>query len=38
MYGSSDLRRMLLATGFEIEAQHDNLGLGHSLFHCVRRK
>jgi hypothetical protein len=37
MYGSTDLRRMLQAAGFEVEAQHDNLGLGHSLFHCVKR-
>ena len=38
MYSSTALRRMLLGTGFEIEAQHDNLGLGHSLFHCVKRQ
>jgi hypothetical protein len=37
MYGSAELRRMLLATGFEVEAQHDNLGIGHSLLHCVKR-
>jgi ubiquinone/menaquinone biosynthesis C-methylase UbiE len=37
MYRSSDLRRLLLAAGFEIEAQHDHLGLGHSLLHCVKR-
>lgn len=37
MYRSTDLRRMLLAANFEIEAQHDNLGLGHSLLHCVKR-
>jgi hypothetical protein len=37
MYRSTDLRRLLQATGFEVLAQHDNLGLGHSLFHCVKR-
>jgi hypothetical protein len=38
MYGSAELQRMLLEAGFEVAAQHDHLGLGHSLFHCVKRK
>jgi ubiquinone/menaquinone biosynthesis C-methylase UbiE len=36
MYRSTDLERMLRAAGLEVVAQHDNLGLGHTLFHCVK--
>ncbi len=37
MYRSQDLLRLLAAAGFEVEAQHDNLGVGHTLMQCVRR-
>lgn len=36
MYRSGDLLRLLAAAGFELRAQHDHLGLGHTLLHCVR--
>ena len=36
MYRSDDLERLLRASGLELEAQHDNLGVGHTLFHCVK--
>lgn len=36
MYRSEDLERLLRASGLELEAQHDNLGVGHTLFHCVK--
>jgi ubiquinone/menaquinone biosynthesis C-methylase UbiE len=37
MYRADDLVRMLDAAGFEVHAQHDDLGLGHTLLHCTRR-
>jgi hypothetical protein len=37
MYRSDDLLRLLGAAGFEVRAQHDRLGLGHTLLHCVKR-
>lgn len=37
MYRSDDLERLLRSSGLALEAQHDNLGLGHTLFHCIRR-
>jgi hypothetical protein len=37
MYRSEDLLRLLAAAGFDVQAQHDNLGVGHTLLHCVRR-
>jgi hypothetical protein len=36
MYRSADLERLLRASGLHLEAQHVNLGLGHTLFHCVK--
>jgi ubiquinone/menaquinone biosynthesis C-methylase UbiE len=36
MYRSTDLEQMMRAARFEVVAQHDNLGLGHTLFHCVK--
>lgn len=37
MYRSDDLLRLLGAAGFEVQAQHDRLGLGHTLLHCTKR-
>jgi hypothetical protein len=36
MYRSDDLLRLLRAAGFEVQAQHDGLGLGHTLLHCTK--
>ena len=36
MYRSDDLERLLRDSGLKLEAQYDNLGLGHTLFHCVK--
>jgi hypothetical protein len=36
MYRSGDLLQLLAAAGFELRAQHDHLGMGHTLIHCVR--
>jgi ubiquinone/menaquinone biosynthesis C-methylase UbiE len=38
MYRSADLIRALGAAGFEIAGQHDDLGLGHTLLHCTKRR
>jgi ubiquinone/menaquinone biosynthesis C-methylase UbiE len=37
MYRAGDFLRMLDAAGFEVAAQHDDLGLGHTLLHCTKR-
>jgi O-methyltransferase domain len=37
MYRSDDLLRLLGAAGFDVHAQHDHLGLGHTLLHCIKR-
>jgi hypothetical protein len=37
MYRSDQLIRLLRTAGFEVAAQRDNLGLGHTLLHCVKR-
>lgn len=36
MYRSADIERLLRGAGFALAAQHDNLGLGHTLFHCIK--
>jgi len=38
MYRSESLLRVLGAAGFEVAAQHDDLGLGHTLLHCTKRQ
>lgn len=38
MYHSEDLARLVDKAGMEIEAIHDNLGLGHSLMVCKLKK
>ena len=38
MYRSDSLLRVLRAAGFEVAAQHDDLGLGHTLLHCTKRR
>jgi ubiquinone/menaquinone biosynthesis C-methylase UbiE len=38
IYGADDLVRVLDAAGFEVAAQHDHLGLGHTLLQCTRRR
>jgi hypothetical protein len=37
MYRSDDLLRLLDAAGFEVQAQYDRLGLGHTLLHATKR-
>jgi len=37
MYRSDDLLRLVREAGFEVQAQHDGLGLGHTLLHCAKR-
>jgi hypothetical protein len=37
MYRGDDLVRVLRAAGFGIAAEHNDLGLGHTLLHCVKR-
>ena len=37
MYRAGDFLRMLDAAGFEVAAQHDDLGLGHTLLQCTKR-
>jgi len=37
MYRSDDLLRLLDAAGFDLQAQHDHLGIGHTLLHCIKR-
>ncbi len=38
MYRSGSLLRVLGAAGFEVVAEHDNLGLGHTLLHCAKQR
>jgi ubiquinone/menaquinone biosynthesis C-methylase UbiE len=38
MYRSDDVVRALDAAGFGISAQHDDLGFGHTLLHCTKRR
>jgi hypothetical protein len=35
MYRSEDLLRVIRQAGLRVQAEHDNLGLGHTLLHCV---
>ena len=37
MYRSDDLLRLLDGAGFEVQAQYDRLGLGHTLLRCTKR-
>jgi hypothetical protein len=37
MYSSTDLLLLIETAGLRVEAQHDDLGLGHTLLHCVKR-
>jgi len=37
MYRAGDLLRLIREAGLHVEAEHDNLGLGHTLVHCVKR-
>ena len=37
MYRSDDLLRLIRQAGLHVQAEHDNLGLGHTLVHCVNR-
>ena len=37
MYRSDDLLRLIRQAALHVQAQHDNLGLGHTLVHCVKR-
>ena len=37
MYRSDDLLRLIEAAGLRVDAQHDNLGIGHTLLRCVKR-
>ena len=36
MYRSADLLRVIERAGLRVRAEHDDLGLGHTLVHCVR--
>jgi ubiquinone/menaquinone biosynthesis C-methylase UbiE len=38
LYRADHLVRMLDAAGFEVAGQHDDLGIGHTLLHCTRRR
>jgi ubiquinone/menaquinone biosynthesis C-methylase UbiE len=38
MYRADDFIGMLGAAGFEVAAQHDDVGLGHTLLHCTKRR
>jgi hypothetical protein len=38
MYRSEQIVRLLRGAGLEVAAQHDDLGLGHTLLHCVRQR
>jgi ubiquinone/menaquinone biosynthesis C-methylase UbiE len=38
MYASGDIVRLLDAADFEIGSQCDDLGLGHTLLHCSKRR
>jgi O-methyltransferase domain len=37
MYRSADLQRVIRDAGLDIVAEHDNVGRGHTLFHCRKR-
>ncbi len=37
MYHSDDMARCVEAAGLEVEALHDNLGLGHSIMICKKK-
>jgi hypothetical protein len=37
MYRASDLLRLIREVGLEVAAEHDELGRGHTLLHCVKR-
>ncbi len=37
MYRSDDLLRLVAEAGFDVRAEHDHLGIGHTLLHCVKR-
>ena len=37
MYGSKDIISIAQKCGLSIEAQHDGLGIGHTLLHCRRK-
>lgn len=36
MYRSDDLLRLVERAGLRVQAQHDNLGIGHTLLQCVK--
>jgi ubiquinone/menaquinone biosynthesis C-methylase UbiE len=36
MFRSDDLLRLIKEAGLSVKAEHDNLGLGHTLLHCVK--
>lgn len=38
MYRSTDLLRLIEEAGLEVTTQHDGLGIGHTLLHCVKRQ
>jgi hypothetical protein len=38
MYRADDLVRVLDAARFEVAAQHDDLGFGHTLLNCTLRR
>jgi ubiquinone/menaquinone biosynthesis C-methylase UbiE len=37
MHRSVDLVRLIQESGLRVDAQHDNLGIGHTLLQCVKR-
>ena len=38
MYNTDDMTRIIESSGLEVEAIHDNLGQGHSILVCRKRK
>lgn len=38
MYHSADMLRLIEQGGLEVAAQHDGLGLGHTLLRCVKKQ
>lgn len=38
MYNTEDLTKCIMDAGLEIETIHDNLGLGHSILTCKKKK
>lgn len=38
MYHSDDMARCVEAAGLEVKTIHDNIGLGHSIMECKRKK